>query len=141
MTIINDSDITKEPISPVIKPIIDKERGLDVSVIPVGLYCYSIIDGKQVNCPYYGKDEKNPGNQEDGFCKFLDKSDWDLNDETGLVQGWTRKGHPVPPMTAHELKLSLLWDMCKECGVNNDAVDGNVQKRDKRYDNTLYTDK
>jgi hypothetical protein len=66
----------------------------DASRIPEGPYCYTRVDGKRVNCPYWGRDLSRD-EQESGFCTFLDIRDWD--------------GHCVP----------LLWDGIKECGINN----------------------
>ena len=63
------------------------------NVIPEGLYCYTTIDGEQRNCPYWDKDDARE-EQCNGYCHFLGEGDWD-------VEG-----------------LSLLWDQCKECGVN-----------------------
>ena len=83
----------------------------DKSVIPKGYYC----DG----CPYYATMPDLP-EQENGYCKFLGKSDWDLNEELGMVEGWRSDGTPLPPVSAHELCMSLLWDGCKECNINMD---------------------
>lgn len=70
----------------------------DTSVIPVGMYCYEWVgtadNGDPVwkNCPYWsrvdGRDE-----QENGYCSYMEKGDW-------------------------EFYMGLLWDQCKECGVN-----------------------
>jgi len=89
----------------------------DESVIPEGLYCYSIIDGEHVGCPYH-KILDGGLYQENGYCSFLEKSDWDINEEEGMLQGWRSDGKPIPPVSAHEIKMSLLWDECKECGIN-----------------------
>jgi|APGre2960657404_1045060.scaffolds.fasta_scaffold44349_2 hypothetical protein len=67
----------------------------DESLIPSGVYCYTYIDGKQVNCPYWGRDPSRP-QQESGFCTFLNLRDWD----------------DIPG-------IPLLWDSIKECGINN----------------------
>lgn len=61
------------------------------SVIPEGCYCYD----QNGRCPYHdysGVHEK----QNNGFCWFLGKGDW----------FWESGG--------------LLWDQCKECGINED---------------------
>ena len=94
----------------------------DESLIPQGLYCYSIVDGERVQCPYYGKDKENDLYQENGYCGFLEKGDWQLNEESGMLKGWRSDGKPVPPVSAHEIKASLLWDECKECGINEEEV-------------------
>ena len=94
----------------------------DKSVIPKGLYCYSIINGERIYCPYHNRLTKEEGGlyQEDGYCKFLERSDWDINEEEGMLEGWRNDGTPVPPISAHEIKMSLLWDECKECGINDE---------------------
>ena len=84
----------------------------DTSVIPNGIYCYD-ENGK---CPYWDLREDKPY-QRNGYCSFMEKGDWDFNatreyksDQTGETQ------------TADEIGLpfSLLWDSCKECGINNE---------------------
>ena len=77
-----------------------------------GIYCYD-ENGK---CPYWDLREDKPY-QRNGYCSFMEKGDWDFNatreyksDQTGETQ------------TADEIGLpfSLLWDSCKECGINNE---------------------
>ena len=75
----------------------------DTSVIPYGVYCYRYVgdavsyNGKTVGirqlCPYW---QYNPEKDEQlcGYCMYIETGDW--------VEGGTM----------------LLWDMCKECGVN-----------------------
>lgn len=78
-------------------------------VIPEGLYCYKRITAADVKhdgipvlkidvCPYWGSDP-NKGEQESGYCAYLKSGDW-------------------------ETDFGLLWDLCKECGINEnlDAV-------------------
>lgn len=67
----------------------------DESVIPEGVYCYTIVNGKRVNCPYWGRDSSRP-QQESGFCTFLNERDWD----------------DIPG-------IPLLWDQVKSCNINN----------------------
>lgn len=59
-----------------------------IESIPQGNYCYD-SDGI---CPYW-EIKKNKPKQNNGYCNFLKKGDWQL--------GYN----------------SLLWDMCKECNV------------------------
>ena len=76
----------------------------DTSVIPQGSYCYDYIGtppemlklGKlRVNtCPYWRSIEDQPS-QANGYCDYLDKGDFDGS-------------------------TFLLWDQCKECGINLD---------------------
>ena len=81
----------------------------NTTIIPKGPYCYTvkeIVDNpdkskppiiKTNTCPYWSK-RKDMLPQEDGFCSYLDLGDWDL-------------------------KGGLLWDQCKECGINFDDED------------------
>ena len=72
----------------------------DTSLIPKGMYCYVPVVpnflgiGKLVikKCPYWSLDEKHE-KQDNGYCAYLEKGDW-------------------------ELCGGLLWDACKECGIN-----------------------
>lgn len=75
----------------------------DESLIPPGLYCYTIEellpDGRiKIDlCPYW--DQKlDEDEQESGYCHFIEEGDG----EDGTL---------------------LLWDQCKECGVNMDIGD------------------
>ncbi len=88
----------------------------DLSIIPSGDYCYRFtgetvrltqvignsgdlleiapyLAPKRECCPYWELRENYP-EQENGYCRFLGKGDWDLG------------------------PISLLWDQIKECGVN-----------------------
>jgi ribA/ribD-fused uncharacterized protein len=84
------------------------EAGKDTSQIPKGLYCYTLhkagFDSKGVlsmdttKCPYhdYVEEQGLKGSQNNGYCRYLERGDWD------------------------GFGLSLLWDQVKECGVNDD---------------------
>lgn len=66
------------------------------SIIPKGEYCYSRGEnGEFVICPFWDI-FVDLTDQENGFCHFLKEGDF------------TKNG------------TSLLWDQCKECGVNLD---------------------
>ena len=60
--------------------------------IPKGLYCY---DENGV-CPYWKKI-----GQYNGYCKYLKMSDKEIE--------------------YIECATSLLWDQCKECGINTEG--------------------
>ena len=84
----------------------------DKLVIPRGPYCYD-DDGV---CPYWSIKDELP-NQYNGYCAYLEQSDVDLccdmeleNMRTGEVE----RGCDVP------FPVSLLWDQCKMCGINDD---------------------
>lgn len=72
---------------------------MDKSVIPNGDYCYKIIGRydsgiKIKQCPYWSIREDKPY-QMNGYCSFIRHGDWEVNG------------------------TSLLWDMVKECNVND----------------------
>lgn len=69
--------------------------------IPKGMYCYTVdsIDKEtgRMNvdpCPYWSVDDSRP-EQENGYCSYLGRGDWEVE------------------------HLSLLWDQVKECGEND----------------------
>jgi hypothetical protein len=64
--------------------------------IPPGCYCYTYIDNKLYVCPFWHK-APDKREQENGYCAFLSKGDWE---ENGTF---------------------LLWDQCKECGINDEG--------------------
>jgi len=93
----------------------------DKNKIPKGLYCYTYKDEKIVTCPYWSKD-KTPGRneQENGYCSYLGKSDWEINEEIGPSKAMVyESGKPVNSFIVkpHEFTMSLLWDKCKECDI------------------------
>jgi len=70
---------------------------MDEKLIPVGEYCYTPVKYENGRlkievCPYHITARRRHI-QEDGFCSFIGKGDW-------------------------ELSFGLLWDMVKECGVS-----------------------
>jgi len=91
----------------------------DKSVIPKGMYCYTVFDTGDVRvCPYW-KTDKRHHKHENGYCAYLEKGDWDLNKEPSIP--WIvydgKRENFNPPKSSAELGLmsSLLWDQCK-CG-------------------------
>ena len=64
--------------------------------IPEGEYCYSYDGGRFCLCPFWSKNPLHE-DQENGYCYYLDRGDWETDSAT-----------------------SLLWDQCKECGINID---------------------
>ena len=88
----------------------------DKTKIPKGFYCYTFKDNKRIPCPYWVRMNDRP-EQENGYCTYLEKGDWQINIEAELKDAKTgrtvkRKGEPAP------FPIALLWDMCKECGEN-----------------------
>jgi len=63
-------------------------------LIPQGSYCYTRgANGEFLLCPFWSRVESQ-SEQQNGFCHYLKVGDWQ---------------HPG---------IGLLWDQCKECGVN-----------------------
>lgn len=95
----------------------------DKKLIPFGYYCYDHIEnGKMIGiCPYWSM-RKNRPEQECGYCAYLNKGDWDINAEAVItpiyfvngkkIKGETLTGSAIP------FSVSLLFDMVKECGIN-----------------------
>ncbi len=85
---------------------------LDISVIPLGVYCYQGLGITNVGgfpkrakkvCPYWFIDPDRP-RQENGFCAFLGIGDWE------------DKG------------ASLLWDQVKDCGIHEEKPKKEIPK-------------
>jgi hypothetical protein len=97
------------------------QRFLARFLIPEGYYCHQFNNSKIV-CPFWFKD-KTRSEQESGYCSFLGKGDWDINDETPqLVEVERRqKDGTYKKMMVDKSEIlphSLLWNKCKECNVN-----------------------
>jgi len=58
--------------------------------IPKGICCYD-----KNKCPFWSMDLSRPS-QENGYCYLIGRGDWEIG------------------------ATSLLWDQCKECGINDD---------------------
>ena len=89
---------------------------MDKSVIPAGSYCY---DEKGV-CPYWKIVEGLP-EQENGHCSYLNQNDYERNETTGQVKWESQRGSVYTD--PHEIPISLLWDKCKECNVNDEILE------------------
>lgn len=97
---------------------------MDDKMIPIGPYCYSIMNNKRVPCIYWRHrsqvDKKECGSQDYGYCLFLEKGDIEFNQEPMYKEEGKEN-----ILSADEigLPLSLLWDRCKMCGVNDEWDD------------------
>ena len=103
-----------------------------IDYIPSGYYCYHLDDnGNRVNCPFWASRPDLP-HQENGFCFYLNESDWDMNMKYAM-ESEDRNGEEIliPDDKLDYNKdfdaetglyitgcLALLWDMCKECQIN-----------------------
>jgi len=64
----------------------------DKNLIPKGFYCYTLISGKCIACPYW-EHLKHMTEHESAYCHYLEMGAWNS-------------------------EAFLLWDMVKECGIN-----------------------
>lgn len=85
----------------------------DINQIPDGDYCYTYIEGKYVKCPFWSSKDNLPP-QEDGYCGFLDKGDYEINEEYGNIEWKNGKGEVTRITAPHEIPTSLLWDQVKD---------------------------
>ena len=84
----------------------------DKSVIPKGMYCYD----EKGTCPYWSCN-KTKHSQENGYCSFLEKADWEENPRLNAEAEWHDSEGNIVEQDDY-LPMSLLWDKCKECGEN-----------------------
>jgi hypothetical protein len=96
----------------------------DTSVIPQGDYCYTWIEapseinnlkGKIKACPYLTK--KTFNGVDVPWCNFLNCGGLDNNQDDSDIPKLIEHFGSEEKMN-EELPLFLLWDMVKECGIN-----------------------
>ena len=90
----------------------------DKRLIPKGPYCYD----EYGLCPYWNIRNDKP-HQYNGYCKYLEKGDWELNQDSYFIEEYTgeiKKGRDMP------FPVSNIWDQIKECGINDE-----IEKRGK----------
>lgn len=91
-------------------------------LIPKGYYCYTRKNGEFIPCPYWSKDYTHD-EQENGYCAYLGKGDWDINSECADEDVEVQSCYPDGTSSVRIEKYrdlpptSLLWDQCKECNV------------------------
>jgi hypothetical protein len=82
-------------------------------LIPKGYYCEG--------CPFHFIDSGRLY-QENGYCSYLKKGDWDINaeypDQLEVTQRKDGKTEKIMIDKEEVMPLSLLWDGCKECDIN-----------------------
>jgi hypothetical protein len=104
----------------------------DTSVIPKGSYCYTWIEEPSKNNNYRGKTKVCPYYQfkiingvEIPWCDYLNMGG---TPGDGKWKGWEEENNPMKKLITYfgseaevdeKLSLFLLFDMCKECGEND----------------------
>jgi hypothetical protein len=63
------------------------------ALVPMGDYCYD----KNGTCPFWSRFDGIYPRQSNGYCSLIERGDWMDRDSGGTF---------------------LLWDQCKECGIN-----------------------
>jgi len=97
-------------------------------LIPNGYYCYKCLKRRKNGsfktiglCPYWSI-RKGKGKQENGYCSYLGKGDWELNEEYKKRGEWVNaKGQSIEPPDF--FPISGIWDKVKECGINMECED------------------
>jgi|WetSurSiteA1Bulk_404760.scaffolds.fasta_scaffold15211_2 hypothetical protein len=79
------------------------------------VYCYDHKTRRV--CPFYARVKQLP-TMENGYCGFLNKTDYDINEEKGPLKWVDTDGKVFDVTQAHFIPYSLLFDGCKMCGVN-----------------------
>ena len=96
----------------------------DTSVIPKGSYCYTYENDKIKICPYW-KTIKDRPIQYNGWCDYLEAGDLELEKEltyTDVKTGEKTMGVDLP------FPVSLLWDQCKMCHINDDIEEEDLDE-------------
>ena len=108
----------------------------DTSVIPKGPYCHN----ENGDCPYWKLLTPEEMSEEyqtyadhfevengygRGYCAFLEKNDYDIAKGKTLINEETDEEIPGLDLP---FASSLLWDQCKECGINTED-DEDYEKR------------
>lgn len=97
--------ISESEIDELLEDVMEK----DVSVIPEGVYCYS---GKYT-CPYWGQNERGVV-----YCQYLDL--YDYSDFYYDEYEMTDIEYKHASGDGKQNTSIILWDSCKECGINED---------------------
>jgi len=95
-----------------------------ISLIPNGIYCYSTNRGKG-RCPYHEIVEYQPKNVPEEYKPFYYRAglnDEDINSLKVAVRG---RCNLLQIEDEFPQDLSLLWDQCKLCGINDGWDDEN----------------
>ena len=98
---------------------------INKKLIPQGYYCYTgKLKTNEKICPYWKKiSSKNI--QENGFCEYLGKGDYEINREERIDilhcknknSRWSIKKIKVNKDNPAVLNISLLWDKVKMCNI------------------------
>jgi hypothetical protein len=110
----------------------------NIDIIPKGIYCYTFVDEEPIidedgishfkinSCPYWGNKDINGVKMP--WCHYLNKGGWDNRDyipeeRNKILEYYNNDEKKMD----EELCLMLLFDGCKECGINDfDDVDNDI---------------
>ncbi len=88
-------------------------------------------------CPFWDRRE-NVGSQNFGYCHYLREGDFEINKRTNNNDNGCWSNGLEEPMEGTTAELfweqfphSLLWDGCKECGINDDWDEENLDEGDE----------
>ena len=98
--------------------------------IPRGSYCYKFVKMTYdeelklpvritKKCPYWKRIE-DLHYQENGYCKYLGRGDYERNNSDEIFQEIDPKTNTVKQewkASEMPIPIGLLWDQCKECGI------------------------
>ena len=124
--------------------------------IPNGYYCYE--NNRNTPCPFWDSKPGEYPHHEDGYCHYLQKSDWDLNEESDggkIIYVGDNVDSSIISKTMDELiddeidevsgkkihfTTSLIWDQVKECNINmTEHDDTEIVVTDNETHITTYT--
>ena len=93
-------------------------------------YCYNYLKPMKNGrykvmglCPYWSIRKGKP-KQNNGYCAYLEKGDWEINAEKRWRQIHNKRGKDTygKYRSAYEMgfPMSLIWDQVKECKINEE---------------------
>ena len=96
----------------------DKAKEPEKYVPKDTIYCYDNFDSSK-RCPFWDYAE-NRGEQNYGICHYLNTTDYEQNQKINNSDAgcWSHSDKCTSELFWEQFPHSLLWDECKECGIN-----------------------
>jgi len=116
--------LIKVKLKTYIKNMINKNKFKHLSkeekekMIVKGIYCHD----ENGTCPFWDMDSELPY-QANGYCHYLEKGDFEIDSEMEVADWHTNKILTKQERNELPFLMSLLWDQCKECNINDDDED------------------